>query len=123
PRHRLHESDHLLVARARLADDGTLGDIGPCRDDLFNFRRKNIETSADDHLLDPARHAEITLQPEDTYVTRMEPAIEVHGLPCLSRITKVALHHIRPANPDLAALALRHCATLRIAQRHLDTRN
>src|SRR6266487_955871 len=93
--------DLLAEGRMRQADHGGFGDRGVLVEHLLDLPRVDVVAAADDQVLLPVHDVEV--------------AVFGHlgTLP-------VALHHVRPADDDLAHLALRDLVVFAVHGAHLD---
>ena len=111
---------HLLAVRlVRHADDRDLGDGLVGHQHFFQLARVDIESAADDHVLQPVDDVEVALLVQAADVARVEP-------PVADRFSRrfgplvVALHDVVAADDDLAALADGQAIVLLVDDAHLD---
>src|ERR1700677_5382595 len=101
--------DLLAQGRVRQPDDGGLGDRRVLVEDLLDLARVHVVAAADDQVLLPVDDVEVAAGVDPGQVAGVEPAVADRlggGL----RALPVALHHVRPADDDLADLAWGHLA-------------
>src|ERR1022692_2891465 len=100
-------------------DDSGLGDRRVLVQDLLDLARVDVVAAANDQLLLAVHDEEVAVLVHPGEVTRAEPAVRDRlgrrlGLP------PVALHHVVPADRDLADLAGRAVGAVGAGQAHLE---
>src|SRR5215207_9388113 len=102
------------------AHDRDLADGGMLVEDLFDLARVDVEPAADDQLLLAVDDEEVAVLVALREIAGVQPSVLVDGPGGRFRAVPIAAHHHRPANQDLAYVALRHVVPLLIDQAHLD---
>src|SRR5579872_7486103 len=115
-----HRGGDLLAERlVRHADHGGLGDRGMLVEHLLDLARVDVVAAADDQVLLAVHDVEVAVLVDPGQVAGVEPAVADRlggGLGPLP----VALHDVRPADDDLAHLALGLLAVLVVHDPHPD---
>jgi hypothetical protein len=91
-----------LVAHA---DDGGVGDLRVADEHGLELGRGHLVALVLDQLLDAVDHGVAAVLVDDRDVAGVQPALVVEGVGGGGRVVQVALHHLRAAHPQLAALA------------------
>src|ERR1700738_1592618 len=95
------------------ADDPAHLHLAQLRDHVLDFCRVDVLAAADDHVLDTVDHVEVAVGVHTTTIAGMHPsAFERRRR--LGGLVPVPRHDRRPANGDLAHLARRAFAAVRV---------
>ena len=87
------------------ADHRGVGDVRMAEQDRLQFGRGDLESLVLDEFLEPVDHVQVAVGVDVPEVAGVQPPVGIdHGRRGL-RVVEIALHHLRPAHPDLAVLA------------------
>src|ERR1700694_1861894 len=100
-----HGTTGFAKPRMRNSHDRHRVDRWMRREIIFNLANRNILSSADDDILEPAGDADRTIGELTCEVARMVPTVRVKVLCRQFRLAKITKEGIRPARPFLADLA------------------
>src|SRR4051794_1175070 len=114
--------DRLAPLLVRHADDSDLGHSGMRPDDVLDLAREDVEATGHDHVLLAVDDRQEPVGVLAGDVTGVQPAA-LEGLFRLLRLVPVALHDERPADADLAGLAVRHLVEVLVEERDLQPRH
>jgi hypothetical protein len=73
--------------------------------DRLQFGRRDLESLVLDEFLEPVDHVQVAIGVDVAEVTGAQPAVGIDHRGRGLRVVEVALHHLRPAHPDLALFA------------------
>src|SRR5580700_12089765 len=96
-------ADLLAQGGVRQADHGGLRDRGMLVEHLLDLSRVDVVAAADDQVLFPVHDVEVAVGVDAGQVAAVEPAVADRLGGGLGAVP-VALHHVRPADDDLAHL-------------------
>src|SRR4051794_27425863 len=115
-----HDGDHLLAELGvRHPDHRRLGDRGMLVEDLLDLARIDVVAGADDHVLLAVDDEEVPVLVDLRQVAAVEPAVADRLARGIGPVP-IALHHVVPADDDLADLAAMHLVVLLVDDLHLD---
>ncbi len=109
----------LTFARVRAADHGALFHTGKAVDHLLDLARVDVHSMDQQHVLEPINDVQISIAVHPSQVARMKPAVADCFCGFIG-IVKVAAHHVRTADADLAHFARRKHPAAFVADRNLD---
>src|SRR4029077_11984989 len=109
--------DLLAEGRMRQADHGGLGDGGVVVQRLLDLPRVDVVAAADDQVLLPVHDVEVAVLVHPGQVTGVEPAV-ADRLGGRLGAMPVTLHHVRPADDDLAHLTQRDLVVVVVHDAH-----
>src|SRR5688572_994861 len=110
---------HLARVLVGHADRGALEHAGVHGQHLLDLVRVHVEARDQDHVLLAVDDADEALLVHDADVAGVQEAVLAEHLRRLLGSLPVAGHHLRPADADLAGLAVRHVAVVVVTQHHL----
>src|SRR5262245_11653829 len=112
--------DFLPEPLVRDADNGNERDSGMSHHHLFEFTWIHIHARPDHHVLLAVDDREVPVRIERPDIAGMEPPVP-HDFSGRVRPVVVALHDVRSADHDLAALPRRHRPAAVVDAAHVDT--
>src|SRR6266566_2899568 len=81
---------------------------------LFDFARIDVFAAADDHILDPANDAAISIVVVGRQVSRMHPTGRIDGFPSSDLVVPIAEHDRVSPGAQLSGFAARHDTTVAV---------